>query len=60
MKEWIYRRGEEYKVVDDTPFWKKLLFVWLPYSYIAPHREDIKHFIDLINSEGKVRRLYIK
>lgn len=64
MKEWIYRRGEEYQWVDNSfeiPFWKRLLFMfWWDYSYLYTSKENTKPFIDLINSEGKIRRVYVQ
>lgn len=60
MKEWIYRKG--YIKTHYTRYkwdWKMWLFA-LGGMPLVLGRWDVKHFIDLINEKGEIRRIWVK
>jgi len=60
MKEWIYKKGEEYNIeMTKVPLYMRILLFWV-YDFPMYEKTNVKPFIDLINEKGKIRRVYVE
>ena len=57
MKEWVYRKGCEKQPNNIKLNWWQLI-CFLPFLDIISY--DYRHFIELINEKGDIRRIYVK
>lgn len=57
MKEWILRRGcEKHPMNIPVKWWMYILL----FPVIDIFLYEYKHFVDLVNEKGEIRRIYIK